>query len=66
VLHVRADHPHDAFAADNLAVLADPPDACSNLHNDTLFQQIDPSKRVESEIIVEKFGFLNALESSHA
>jgi len=32
VLGVRADHPNDALSTDNLAVLADSPDACSYLH----------------------------------
>jgi hypothetical protein len=33
MLGVRADDPHDAFAADDLAVFADPPDAASNFHD---------------------------------
>jgi hypothetical protein len=33
VLGVRADHPHDALAADDLAILTDPLDAGSNLHD---------------------------------
>src|SRR3712207_5235919 len=32
VLGVRADDPHDAFAADDLAVLTDPPDAATYFH----------------------------------
>jgi hypothetical protein len=32
VLCIRADDPHDAFAADDLAIFADPPDAASNFH----------------------------------
>src|SRR4051794_6088641 len=30
---IRADDPHDAFSADDLAVFADSPHACSNLHD---------------------------------
>src|SRR4051812_29084265 len=33
VLGVRADHPHDALAADDLAVLTDAANACSDLHD---------------------------------
>ena len=33
MLDVSADHPHDALATDNLAVLTDPLDAATNLHN---------------------------------
>jgi hypothetical protein len=32
----RADHPHDAFAADDLAVFTNSSDACSHLHRITL------------------------------
>jgi hypothetical protein len=31
----RADHPHDAFAANDLAVFTDSSDACSHLHDIT-------------------------------
>jgi hypothetical protein len=33
VFGVRADDPHDAFATDDLAILADPPDAASDFHD---------------------------------
>ncbi len=36
VLRVRADHPHDAFAADDLAVLTDPLHAATNFHGSVL------------------------------
>jgi hypothetical protein len=28
-----ADHPHDAFSADDLAAFTDSPDACSDFHD---------------------------------
>jgi len=33
VLGIRADHPHDAFSADDLAVFANPPDTASDFHD---------------------------------
>src|SRR5450432_3242737 len=36
VLHIRADHPHDAFAANDLAVFTDSSDACANFHDSHL------------------------------
>ena len=33
VLRVRADHPHDAFAANDLTVLTNPLDAGSHFHD---------------------------------
>src|SRR5687768_5543606 len=46
VLRVGANHPHDAFAADDLAVFADPPDAASNFHDDKPFRA-GPDRRID-------------------
>jgi hypothetical protein len=58
VFHVRADDPHDAFAADDLAVFADPPNACSDLHDCTCSIK-NAVPNVESEIIDENRAVLN-------
>jgi hypothetical protein len=38
MLGIRADDPHDTFAADDFAVLANPPDAASHFHDTFLSQ----------------------------
>ena len=36
MLGIGADDPHDSFAADDLAILADPPNAASHFHDTVL------------------------------
>jgi hypothetical protein len=62
VLRVGADDPHDSLAADDLAILADPPDAASNLHGDKPFQ---PVRTGESTIISGKSPLLKGMIRSH-
>src|SRR4051794_13949271 len=57
-----ADHPHDAFAADDLAVFANSTNACSDFH-DCLSKGRSTPKSVEPLFVVEKpdrFNFCSA------
>jgi hypothetical protein len=57
MLGIGADHPHHAFAANNLAVLTNSPDAGSDFH---INLKTDPRIWGESSII----HFLTKLSSS--
>jgi len=48
MLHIRANHPHDAFSADNLAILTNPSNAAANFH-DTIPSRYLPSQKGRTE-----------------
>jgi hypothetical protein len=55
VFRIRADDPHDSFAADNLAILTNPPNAAAHLHDQNPL--VPPGTDGESGIITHLFCY---------
>jgi hypothetical protein len=60
MLNVGADHPHDAFAANDLAVFTNSADAAANFHDNLPYRFLPPQKG-RTEHYMFPYGFFNPL-----
>jgi hypothetical protein len=61
MLNIRADHPHDTFAANDLAVFTNSADAAANFHDTFPYRFMPPQKGRTGHYRIP-YGFFNPLQ----